>query len=127
MPDMGNEKITGIDHYFVGLGNGKSGMNRNIEWIKAFVKAVRIDRIQAGMIGLDMDEADMRINGFGFGERAQGEAVECAVAADEELGDAVFGDAALDGREKDRIQVGGGVGVAEEEAGFLRHRDHLND
>ena len=124
---MGNEKIAGFNHSFVGLGNGKSGMNGQIERVKVFVKAVRIDGIQTGMIGLDVDQADMGMGCLGFFERAQGEAIECTVMTGEEFGDAVFGDVALNNREEVWIYVGGGIGVTKKETGFLRHKDHLND
>ena len=124
---MGNEKIAGFNHSFVGFGNGKSGMNRRIERVKVFVKTIWIDGIQTGMIGLNVDEADMGMNSFSLGERAQGKEVECAVIAHEKLRYTVFGDVTLDGAEKGRIKIGGGVGVTEEEASLSRHKDHLND
>jgi len=49
------------------------------------------------------------------------------VAAGEKFYHAVFGDVTLDGAEKGRIKIGGGVGVTEEEASLSRHKDHLND
>ena len=121
MPDMGNKKIAGFNHSFIGFGNGKSGMNRRIERVKVFVKAIWIDGIQTGMIGLDVDQADMGMNSFSLGECAQGKEVECTVVADEKFCHTVFGDVAIDGAEKGRIEIRGGIGVTEEEAGFKRH------
>ena len=122
---MGNEKIAGFNHSFVGLGNGKSGMNRRIERVKVFVKTIWIDGIQTWMIGLDVDQADMGMNSFSLGERAQGKEVECAVAAHEKLRYTVFGDVAFDGAEKGSIEIRRGIGVTEEEAGLGRHRNTL--
>ena len=119
MPDTGNQEITGFDHSFVGFGDGEAGMDRGVKWIKGFIKAVRMRGIQAGMIGLEMDDMDIRMMDFGFLERAKGEAIKSAVMAKEELGDAVFGDVALDGRKEIGVYVGRGIGVTEEEAGFL--------
>ncbi len=73
------------------------------------------------MIGLNMDETNMRMRCFCFGERAQGKAVERTMIADKELCYAVFGDVALDGAKQDRVEIRRGIGVTEEEAGFLFH------
>lgn len=118
MPDIGNEEITGFNHLFIGFRDSESGMDGRIKGIKGFIEAIRLSRVHAGMIGLDMDEADMRIGSFGFSKCAQGEAVKCAVVAYEEFGYAVFGDMALNGGEKVWVYVGGGIGMTEEEAGF---------
>ena len=64
--------------------------------------------------------------GFGFPKRAKGEAIKSAVMAKEEFGDAEICDVALDGRKEGWIEIRGGIGVTEEEAGFFTHRDHLN-
>ena len=96
-------------------------MHGHIKRIEGFIKAIRRERICAGMIGLNVDEADMRVRCFGFFEGAKGEAVERAVVSGEEFGYAVFGDMALDGGEEIGVQGGGGIGVAEEEARFLSH------
>jgi len=118
---MGNEEITGFNHSFVGLGDGESGMDRRIKRIEGFVKAVRRGGIRAGMIGLNVDEADMRVSRFGFFEGAKGEAVERAMISGKEFGYAVFGDMALDSGEVTGVQGGGGIGVTEEEARLLSH------
>jgi len=125
VPDMGNEKITGFNHSFVGLENGKSGMNGRIEGIKVLVKAIRIGWVQAGMIGLNVNQADMRMRCLCLGECAQGEAIERAVIADEEFGDAILCDVALDGAEQNGVEIRGCVGMTEEEAGLGRHQSSL--
>ena len=125
MPDMGNEEITGFNHFSVCFGDGESGMNGRIKRIEGFIKVIRRERICAGMIGLNVDEADMRVRCFGFFEGAKGEAVERAVVSGEEFGYAVFGDMALDGGEEIGVEGGGGIGVTEEEARFLRHKMHF--
>ena len=121
MPDMGNEEITGFNHFSVCFGDGESGMNGRIKRIEGFIKAIRGEGICTGMIGLDMDDADMRMSCFGFFEGAQGEAVECAVVSSEEFGYAVFGDMALDGGEEIGVEGGGCIGMTEKEARFLTH------
>ena len=124
---MGNEEITGFNHFSVCFGDGESGMNGRIKRIEGFIKAIRSERICAGMIGLNVDEADMRVRCFGFFEGAKGKAVERAMISGKEFGYAVFGDMALDGGEEIGVEGGGSIGVTEEEARFFTHRDHLDD
>ena len=100
MPDMGNEEITGINHFSVCFGDSESGMHRRIKGIEGFIEAARTGGVHAGVIGLDMDEADMGMKSLCLGECAKGEAVECAMVSDEEFGYTVFGDMMVDGSKK---------------------------
>ena len=127
MPDIGNKEITGFDHFSVCFGDGKSGMHRRIKRIEGFIKAIWGGGIGAGVIGLDIDQTDMGIGCFGLSECVQGKTIEHTVISYEEFRHAVFVDVLLDGGKKVRVQVGGGIGVTEEEARFFTHIDHLDD